>query len=499
MALLGLDLGTTATKAVAFSEEGTVLAVAQRACSLHQPRPGWAERDPEEVWAAARHVVRTVAEQCPEPIEALAMSSQGEGIVPVDADGKPLGPFIVSFDRRSRAQADQLGETVGRGAIFAACGQILHPMGSATKILWWRQHQPGTATHVARYLCAGDYVMQRMGLEPVIDPSVAARTMLYDMAAEDWSAPLVDAVGITARHLARVQPAGTTAGRIPAAIAADLGLATGARVVVGGHDQACAGLGVGAVMQGDVAYSLGTTETLVCPLDRFIPDLGNAGYPCYPHVLRDRFLTLAGNFTGGVLLQWYRDTFGERETLEAQRTGRSAYEILLEEMAERPTQIYVLPHFTMTGTPWNDPDGVGAIVGLGLSTTKAEITRALLEGVTYEIALNLQKLEALGMRVHVCRAVGGGTRAARLLQLKADVLGRPLIVPKVSEAACCGAALLAGQGIGLYPDPAYIAQTRITMDARYAPCEPATSYYRDHLEVYKGLYPLVKALNLHPP
>lgn len=499
MALLGLDLGTTTTKAVAFSEDGAILATAQQPCPVQQPRPGWAECDPADLWSAARHVMRAVADRCPEPIEALAMASQGEGIVPVNAAGHPLGPFIVSFDRRSLPQTQELRETVAPDVLFGICGQLLHPMGSATKILWWRQHQPDAAARGTRYLCAGDYVMQRLGLDPVIDPSMAARTMLYDIAAAAWSPRLLEAVGITASSLARVQPAGTVAGRLPDAAAVDLGISKGASVVVGGHDQPCAGLGAGAVVEGDVAYSLGTTETLVCLLEHFIPALGGAGYPCYPHVLCDRFLTLAGNFTGGVLLQWYRDTFGAIDIQEARRTGRTAYQILLEDMADQPTDIYVLPHFTVTGTPWNDPDGVGAIIGLRLSTTKAEITRALLEGVTYEIALNLQQLVELGLRVQVCRAVGGGTRSARLLQLKADVLGRQIIVPKKSEAACWGAALLAGQGIGLYQDPAAVACARSTVDARYVPHEHAASYYRDHLAVYKRLYPMVKALNLYAP
>jgi xylulokinase len=243
-----------------------------------------------------------------------------------------------------------------------------------------------------------------------------------------------------------------------------------------------------------VTYSLGTTETLVCPLERFLAALRKEGYPCYPHVVRDRFVTLAGNFTGGILLQWFRDTFAEQEVRDAQATRRDVYDLLVEEMADTSTDVLVLPHFTTTGPPWNDPDSAGAIVGLHLSTTKGEFIRALLEGVTFEIGLNMRHLALFGVSTDYCRVVGGGAKARKVVQLKADILGKSLVVGHDRDASCRGAALLAAEGARLVPDAAAAAGDWQHGLHEIRPREGAMRWYAGRFEVYQHLYPAVKAL-----
>jgi xylulokinase len=387
-----------------------------------------------------------------------------------------------------------LRQAVGEETIFDLSGQILHPMASATKIRWWHETHPEEAGRVAHYLCAGDFTVRRLGLLPVTDPSMAARTALYDISRGQWSPVMLEAGGIEVDQLAVIQPSGTPIGRIPAEQARLLGLGPDVTVVAGGHDQPCAALGAGSVDEGNVTYSLGTTETLVCPLDHFVSQLRAGGYPCYPHVVRNRFVTLAGNFTGGILLQWFRDTFAQKELRDAEETGRDAFATLIEEMAEVPTDLFVLPHFTTTGTPWNDPSSVGAIIGLHLDTTKGEFIRALLEGVTYEILLNVRHLATSGIPVRVYRAVGGGTQTRKVLQLKADVLGKPIIVGQERESACRGAALLAAEGAGLISDAAMAAEGWQHGLRSIEPQEEATRFYAARFDVYERLYPLMKAL-----
>jgi xylulokinase len=494
MAVLGLDLGTTTCKGVAYHSDGTPLVSARRAYRLIQPRPGWAELDAEDVWLAVQHVIRSITSACHEPVEALAVASMGESVVPVDAHGAALGPFLVSFDSRSLQQTEQLRELIGADEIFNLSGQILHPMLSATKILWMCRSYPDLATRTAHYLCAGDFVARKLGLSPTIDPSMAARTGLYDISHGNWSSMMLEAIGVKSDQLAAVLPSGARIGPIPAERASPLGLGRDVTLAVGGHDQPCAALGAGSVNEGDVTYSLGTTETLVCPLTQFVPQLQAEGYPCYPHVVRDRFVTLGGNFTGGILLQWFRNTFGDKEIVEADVTGRDPYDLLIEEMADVPTDLLVLPHFTMTGTPWNDAESAGAIIGLHLGTTRAEVIRALMEGVTDEILLNVRHLEAFGVPIAACRAVGGGTQARKVMQLKANVLGKPLIVGRDRDAACRGAALLAAQATGLIPDVRQ--STEAWQDGLHcvSPQEEIVRFYAAKHRRYERMYSAVKGL-----
>lgn len=492
MAFLGLDVGTTACKAAVLLEDGSLTCISRKEYEIRRPLPGYAELEPEEVWDAVRFCVRETAGRCPETIEALAVSSQGEGCVALDGSFRPVSPIVVSFDARAAEQTKSLEKQFGKKYFFRMGGQILSSMGTLPKILWMNQNRSGLSGLPAKYVCVGDFVMLRLGCPPVTDRSMAARTMMYHIAGKGWNDDLLSAAGIRRDQLCEIQPSGVPVGKIPHPVAAELGLPDGVAAVVGGHDQPCALLGTGAAGTGEAAYSLGTTETLVCASDTFLDGLFEYGLPCYPHVLENYFVTLPGNFTGGNLLQWFRDQFGRQEMDEERRTGKSAYGTLMEEMAEQPSSLYVLPHFTVTGSPWNDSSSAGMVAGLKLGTTRAEFIRGLEEGVTYEILLNLTLLERLSVPVGQLYTVGGGTKSQKLLQLKADILGVPLTVPEIPEAPCRGAALLAAKGCGI-PADAFPAR-RTAGTKTFCPRRRLHEQYLRSFEKYKRLYPAVKSI-----
>ena len=278
---------------------------------------------------------------------------------------------------------------------------------------------------------------------------------------------------------------------VPHEIAAELGLGDGVTAMVGGHDQPCALLGCGTSGTDEAAYSLGTTETLVCASDTFREGLYDCGLACYPHVLKHAFVTLPGNFTGGNMMQWFRDQFGRFEMEEQSGTGKNSYDILQEEMDGKPSSLYVLPHFTVTGSPWNDSRSAGMVAGLGLGTTRGEFIRGLEEGVTYEILLNLKLLDRLGISVGRLLTVGGRTKSKKLLQLKADLLGIPLTVPGISEAPCRGAALLAAMGSGVSADAFSLKNSETET---FYPNPPVHEHYLRCFEKYRRLYPAVKEI-----
>lgn len=495
MSLMGIDIGTTGCKVAAFDGRGALLALSYREYPLIQSCPGWMELDAEAVWDQVTPCIREVAAQIHrDPVSALAISSQGEAVVPVSREGRALALSIVTFDNRASQQSAELAARLGSDRVFAISGQPLHSMGTICKLAWWKQNEPELFERAWKFLCYGDFALMKLGLPPIIDHTMAARTMAFDIGRGQWSSEILTAAGVPVEKLAEPQPSGTLLGKLPTDIAKELGLPIGVQVAVGGHDQPCAALGAGVTEPGEAAYAVGTVECVTPVLDRFAPELGPAGYPCYPHVVPGKFVTLAFNFTGGSLLRWFRDTFAEPETELASARGADVYDLMLSDLPAEPTGLLVLPHFTMTGTPWLDTESTGAIIGLTLATTKKQLVKALLEGVTYEMAVNLRMLQRAGVSIKEFKATGGGARSAAWMQIKADILGRPVMTLDVSEAACLGAAVLAGWACGEYAAPEPTARSAARIQTTFTPNSQVQAQYEKLLNRYERVYPAVKAI-----
>ncbi len=497
MSLIGLDVGTTGCKAIAFAADGRILAHAYREYPLHFPRPGWIELDSAEVLTKVDQVLREVAgKTAADPPRGLAVSAQGEAVTPVDGGGEPLHPAIVTFDGRTSGYREWWLQHLSAERILQITGMPLHGMFSINKILWLKSNRPEIFSRAAKFLCFEDLVLRHLGLPPRISPSLAARTMAYDVERGTWSAEILKIAGVAPETLAEVQAAGSAVGEIPAAAAQRLGLPHGVIAAVGGHDQACGALGAGIVKPGVAMYATGTVECITSalatrPAD---PSMAANNLCAYPHAYPGLFLSIVFNFTGGSLLRWFRDTFAAAEHEQAKRLGREIYEELLRSMPEGPTSLLVLPHFTMSGTPAFDSHSRGTILGLQLSTHRGEVVKALLEGITYEMRLNLELVEKLGTPVRELRAIGGGARNAAWNQIKADILGRKVVCPAVTEAACLGAAMLAGTASGVYPTlEAAVAKT-VKMGEAFFPRPEAVGLYNDRFALYEKLYPAVKEI-----
>lgn len=496
MSLLGLDIGTTGCKAIAFDEAGQPLASAYREYPLLNPRPGFFELQPEGVWSHCCDCIREVnGGISDDPVGALAISAQGEAVIPVSNTSEVLANSPVTADNRALEQADWLRQRLGAEKIYAISGQPVHGQFSIPKIAWWKAHQPALYQHTRKFLCYGDFALQRLGLEPVIDYSMAARTLGFDIRSLSWSEELLDAAGVDADKLPAVRPSGSVAGEISDTIADDLGLRSGVPVVVGGHDQPCGALGAGALGRGEAMYAIGTTESIVAVVKEPTPRLERDNVPCYPHVVPGIFAALTGNQTGGRLLRWYRDQLAAEERAVAQCEQRDVYDVIVDQAGVEPSGLMILPHFAGSGSLQNDPNSKGAILGLTFDTRRQDLVKALLEGITFEQALSIQQLRTAGIEVDQLRAIGGGARSARWLQMKADIVGTPISAIGVSDAASLGAALLAGWGTGGYPTLEKAVERAVSIRARYEPDEKRSAHYRDRLEVYKQLYPTLRELS----
>jgi xylulokinase len=495
MSYLGIDLGTTGVKAVAFDEEGRILASAYREYPLHFPKTGWIELGSNRVMASARDVIREAAGKVKgDPVQALAVAAQGEAVTPVGKDGRFLHNGIVTFDARTAPLVEWWEKRIPRRRIFEISGMPLHGMYTGSKILWWKQNRPDVFKAAKHFLCYEDLLFHQLGLAPTIDYSLAARTMLLDLNKGAWSAEICSIAGIDPGRLARLAPSGTAVGEIGAKTAKEFGLPAGVVAVTGGHDQPCGALGAGVVEDGVGTYATGTVECITPAFRKRVvhPKLLENNIACYPHVVPGLFVSLTFNFTGGSLLKWYRDTFAVAEKLLAKSQGRDVYDLILSQASKEPTSLFVLPHFTSTGTPHFDTNSKGVIAGLRLSTTRGEIVRSVLEGVTYEMALNANVLEECGAKIASFRAIGGGAKSPFWMQLKADLLGKPVHAMKVSEAVCLGAAILAGTATGRYKSARKAALDISKVDRTYKPDARKSKIYRERFAQYRELYPSLK-------
>jgi len=498
MSLLGLDIGTTGCKAVLFDESGALLSAASREYGVLTPQPGWAEQDAKAVWRLAWDALCQAVAACPhDPPAALALSCQGEAIMPVDGAGVPLRPAILGMDTRTTAQNAWLAEHVGAHWLYERTGMPLHTINTLPKLLWLRGHEPDVYRRAARFCLYEDYLLQCLTGEPVVSQCLASRTQMMALDGSGWDVEILARCGLDAVRLSPVAPADLRPiGQLSSKLSRELGLRRPLWVAAGGHDQACAALGSGTIAPGAAMVSTGSAEVVELALagPAVSTDLAAGGISVYRHVVPGRYLAMTLNQAGGMVLRWFRDVCGPGLLAEARQAGLNAYDLILRDAPAMPTRLLMLPHLSGSGTPLLDTASRGALVGLSFATTRAEIAKAILEGLAFELRTNIELLRNGGMPLERLHAVGGGARSHLWLQLKANICGLPLNVPDVTEAAALGAALLAGVTAGVYADlPAAVAATVRTAHT-VEPQADMQARYGERYALYSELYPRLAEL-----
>jgi xylulokinase len=491
MSLMGVDVGTTGVKAAVFGRNGEFASSAYLEYDLLFPFPGASELDSRRVLDAAYKVIAQAAGEVrdTDPVEAIGVASQGEAFTPVMSDGEMLANIMTSSDSRAQSLVEPWAAAFGKEKLYRITGHTAYPMYSLFKLLWTRQNRPDVWQRAWKFLFCQDLIAFGLTGETATDYTMAARSMLFDVGAKQWSREICTGIGLDTNRLPAAVPSGTVTGGVKTEIAESLGLGRGVKVILCGHDQPVGALGCGAATAGCSSYSIGTVECICPATDRFIlsDKLMSANLATYPHVLPGLYTTVAFNVTGGSVLKWVRDNLATEEAEAARQSGEDPYARIIAAASDKPADLVLLPHFGPTGTPHFDAHGAGVLFGLSLSSTRAEVLRAVLEGITYEMKLNLSILADSGFALSEMRAVGGGARSDIWMQIKADILGIPLTTMQVSEATCMGAAMLAGQGLGAL-DPAD-AQSKWAAPIRtFDPRKQNAALYEDRFALYKELY-----------
>ena len=457
--VVGVDIGTTATKAVAHDAAGTAHGRGEAGYPLDEPEPGAAVQDPEAVWDAVGDAVAGAVGALPAGTEVagVAFSSAMHGLLPLDGAGHPLAPLMTWADVRAADTARALradGSGIDALALHRRTGTPVHPMSPLVKLAWLRTARPSLHDAAATWGGIKEFVLARATGARVSDVSCASGTGLMSLADEAWDPEALDVAGLNAGGLGDLVAATDVVGRLVGGL--EWGLPAGTPVVVGAGDGPLANLGVGATAPGVAACSIGTSGALRVTVER--PDVDPRGRVfCYA-LSPGRWVVGGAITNGGVVLDWARETLG----------GGASAEDLLTLAAAVPTGadgLLAVPHLLGERAPHWDATGRGVLVGLQRRHTTGHVVRALLEGVCLQLRLVLDSMREAGTAVGSVRATGGFARSPFWRQLLTDALDLPVSFPTDPDGSAFGAALLGLQGLGLLEDgPAALQRAAARVD-----------------------------------
>ncbi len=488
---IGVDIGTTGIRAVAYEPDGNCLCAVSGEYQLHTPQPGWAEQEPDEIVAAMEEVLRRVAQrlaQLGRKPDGAAFSSVFHSFLAYDRKLHPVTRLMTWADNRSQALVTAMkAGGLDYLSAYRRVGCPLHPMYPMTKIAWLLEQRSELARQSPRFGSIKDYVFLRLTGEWVIDRSIASGSGLYNLHRLEWDKELMQYLKIPADSLPEVVP--TTYSRPLSATAAQrTGLPAGIPVVIGAGDGVLVNVGIGAVRPGQMSATIGTSGAVRILSEHPRTDEKGRTW-CYN--LTDDAWVLGGAINnGGIILRWLRDNFGEAERLQADELGIDPYELLTQAAGKVPAGsdgLILLPFFLGERAPnWN-ADARGVLFGLNLNHGKGHLARAAMEGVCYRMNSILRALEQVAGPAHEIRVSGSFTRSTLWPQILAEVLGQSLGMPNINEGAAFGAAVLGFVSAGVLGGIADTANF-VTVARLFQPAPEARARYERLYAIYEQVY-----------
>jgi xylulokinase len=470
---IGLDVGTSGVKALAVSETGKVLAIAEEEYPLSIPRPGWAEQDPEDWWRATERALDRLGVDAP---AGIGLSGQMHGLVALDEADRVIRPAILWNDQRTAQECAEIEERVGLERLIELTGNRALTGFTAPKLLWMRRHEPERYSRIAHVLLPKDYVRLKLCGERAIDVADASGTLLFDVAHRRWSDEVVQALELDSAWLPTALESPAVSGRTPA----------GVPVAAGAGDQAAGALGVGVVRPGPLSIVLGTSGVVFTALDAYAHDPA-ARVHAFCHAVPDTWHAMGVMLSAAGSLRWFRDVAAAGTDFGALVGEAAAWEPGAEGLT-------FLPYLAGERTPHADPDARGAFTGLSLRHDRGALVRAVLEGVALGLRDSLDLVAELGAAPAVGRVSGGGARSELWLQIVASVLELPLERVVVEEGAAYGAALLGGVAGGMWADPAEAAAACVKPHGSVEPVTAWVEPYREVRERFRALYPALRTI-----
>jgi xylulokinase len=492
--LLGIDAGTTSVKSGLFNADGQCLAVARQEYQLSTPRASWAELDPEIYWQACVSTTQKVLQQTgTKDIAAVSVSSQGETMVALNANGKSVYPAIVWLDNRAESEAAILAEKFVDEVYERTGIPEIIPTWTACKILWLKKNEPDTFSRVDKFVLVQDYLIYRLTGEYTTNDSVSCTTLYYDISRGCWWDAVLREIGIGKNNLPRLVPPGEVIGNISAEASAQTGLPQSTKVVGGGMDQSVGAIGAGNIGTGVVSETTGAALTIQVTIPS--PDVDTHKIiPVYCHSVPGKYLFVPVCPTAGMAYKWFRDIFAGMEVEQAKNENSDSYDLLSGLAADVPPGsdgLVMLPHLMGAYSPFPNPTARGSFTGFTLSHTRGHFVRAILEGVAFLLKRNLEVLRDTGVDVTEIRSTGGGARSPLWNQIKSDVCNLPVVTLQNEDTALLGDAILAGVAAGIFNSIEDGCARMVALKNKMVPDFQETNYR----EVYQRYCDLDQTLN----
>ncbi len=494
MKIAGLDIGTTGCKLTVFDASGAYLDKAYRDYPVKRGS-GEHEVDAEAIMDGVFAVIKEMAAKYPD-IAGIGVTSFGETFVLTDENGKPLHNAMLYTDPRGKEECEELVQKMDGRTIASITGLKPHEMYSISKLMWIKKHKPEIYNQAKHALLMEDFVVFRLTGNAQIDYSLATRTMAFDITKLGWSEEIFRLADIDVNLMSKPVPTGTSAGKILPEISTQAGLSEKTQIVCVSHDQIAATVGAGVFSSDKAADGAGTVQCVI-PVYDSLPELDtmyDGNYAVVPYVVPGKYVAYAFSYTGGALIQWCVETLAKKEKEIAKDQGISVNELLEGEFTE-PTGLLVLPHFAGAATPYMDTGSKGAIVGLTAAHTVSDIYRACMEGVVYEVLLNMEHLKSSGIHFEMMHATGGGAKSEVWMQMKADMLNIPIVALATVDAGTVGSAMLTGIAIGCFENLDDAAKHMVEQKKVYEPNlkmhEKYAKVYQRYRKLYEAIRPLV--------
>jgi xylulokinase len=488
MYLMGIDLGTSGIKTIILDPDGNILASTYAEYATYTPHPGWVEQDPQDWFQSALDTVRCALSEAGVPADtilAIGLSGQMHGTICLDVEGMPLRPAIIWADQRSQEQVGWVKEKISMEQLGRWTANPLATGFMLSSWMWIKRNEPQIARRTAHLLLPKDYLRYLFTGELGSEPSDASSTSLFDTAKLCWSQELLDRLEIDLTILPPIHASAEVAGYLLKDVAEASGLRPGTAVVFGGSDQACQALGQGLIEPGTLSCTIGTGGQLLAPLHHPTHDPGLRLHT-YCHAFPGRWFQMAATLSAGLSLKWLRDNVFRGDSYQ----GLADVAATVSPGCEG---LFFLPHLVGERTPHMDPNARGAFVGLTLRHGGAHLARAVMEGVVFSLKIGLDLMIVLGVPVNEIVASGGATNHPLWLQLQADVFNCPIHQTATVEAAAVGAALLAGAGVGFFPDLESACKRNIKRrDEVIHPNEENARRYAESYPLFCQLYPSLK-------
>jgi len=490
---IGMDIGTSGTKAIAVDNHGTLLASALFEYPLITPKPGWAEQNPEDWKSAALHALSSLAYQLGDrrhDVKAIGLTGQMHGSVFLDDNGQVLRPAILWCDQRTAKQCDEITEKIGAEKLIEmVCNPALTGF-TAPKILWLRENEPHHYEKTRAVLLPKDYIRYVLTGEYATDVADASGTLLFDVKKRQWHRELMQRLGIDPAWMPRAYEGPEVTGKLSPEIAEKTGIPAHTPVIAGGGDQAAGGVGCGIVKPGIISCTVGTSGVVFAFSEKITLDpKGRVHTFC--HSVPGKWHVMGVMLSAGGSLRWFRDALCASEKAVAAETGHDPYEYITQAAGRIPAGaegLLFLPYLTGERTPHKDPFARGAFIGLSLRHTRAHMARAVLEGVAFGMRDSLEIIREMGVPIREVRASGGGARSVLWRQIQADVNRTPLVTTNIDEGPAYGAALLGMVGAGLYKSVEEACDNTIHVEDMCTPDTQQSDVYDRWFVEYQRAY-----------